>query len=660
VSDVWWRHPFRMFQTNLRLIDAGLDAEAVADAVRAHGADAWLVNTGGIYASHPSALASQTPNPFLAERQSGDLVADALAAAKSRGLRYMARMDFSKVLPEHADRHPEWLFVSADGERQVFNDLVTTCPSGGYFQQEAFAILDEIVDRYPVDGFFFNWFTYSEFNYAYRYFGPCHCDACREGFRAATGGELPRARDDAAYPAWQAWSEGMLLDLGRRITDHIHARLPEAGLILSDAADLRYEEANNGVGREPWRHHTAEGVSAALTHLPDVPVLVNCVSFLDFPYRMGSEEPERFAQYLIQSLSRGASISTYIMGYPGRIEYPSLALAGEITRYHRDAQAWYEGLRQDSPVLLVSRGAFWGLTEMPDQVREFRGIHSALQELHVPFDVVEARHLGELGGRLSSYSLVVLPDLGELGPDAAAQLDDYVSEGGRVLATASSGIDAEGAVQLASLGTVRRVEVRSGSDLLSSYVQLQPPHVVPLHGTYHVLERRADATARMNVMPPARYGPPEYCYGHEVSDDPGVVFGRHHAGRTAHVPWTIGQAYFTIGTRNLRDAFAEVVADLVPEGFGVETDLPQAVEVTLGRGARGRLVHLISHVHATARSYADPITLRGHRLRIAAPGIRHARSLVTGRLLETTRDGDDLIIALPDLGRFDAIAMEEQ
>jgi hypothetical protein len=71
-------------------------------------------------------------------------------------------------------------------------------------------------------------------------------------------------------------------------------------------------------------------------------------------------------------------------------------------------------------------------------------------------------------------------------------------------------------------------------------------------------------------------------------------------------------------------------------------------------------VHLISHVHATARSYADPITLRGHRLRIAAPGIRHARSLVTGRLLETTRDGDDLVIALPDLGRFDAIALEEQ
>ena len=25
----WWQHPFRMFQTNLREIDAGLDVEAV-------------------------------------------------------------------------------------------------------------------------------------------------------------------------------------------------------------------------------------------------------------------------------------------------------------------------------------------------------------------------------------------------------------------------------------------------------------------------------------------------------------------------------------------------------------------------------------------------------------------------------------------------------
>src|SRR5690606_39764657 len=96
----WWHHPFRTFQTNLREIDAGLDVEATLEAIQAHGADTWLLSVGGIIANHPSSLASQTVNPALAERPSGDLVGDAVAAAQARGVRVLGRMDFSKVRSE--------------------------------------------------------------------------------------------------------------------------------------------------------------------------------------------------------------------------------------------------------------------------------------------------------------------------------------------------------------------------------------------------------------------------------------------------------------------------------------------------------------------------------------------------------------------------------
>jgi Hypothetical glycosyl hydrolase 6 len=657
-DDQWWRAPFRMFQTNLRLIDADIHVDAVADTIAAHGADAWLVNTGGIYASYPSELGSQTANPHLHLRASGDLVADAITAAHARKLRYIARMDFSKVLDEQASAHPDWLFLSADGHRQSFNGLITTCPSGAYFQAESFAILDDVLDRYPVDGFFFNWFTFSERDYANRYIGPCHCPPCTEGFRASTGYRVPSGPGDATYAAWKTWSGQVLLDLSQRLRDHIHGRRPEAVLILSDTSDLRYEEANNALHRAPWRHQTGEDVSAALSRLPEVPVLVNCVSFIDFPYRMGAEDPERFAQYLIQALARGASISTYIMGPPGRIQYPSLGIAGEIMRYHRDAAEWYAGLRQNSPVLLVGPGRHTGGDAVPDNVQEFRGVFAALQELHLPFDVVDARHLSAVEpARLGSYALLILANLSPLSADAAALIDEYVRRGGRLLATGSSGFEGD-VCQLACSGILQIANGRSGADLLSSYIQTDAGTVVPLHGDYHVPVIDELATTAMRVLRPAPYGPPEYCYGHRQSSDPGVVLMAFGAGRSAHVPWSIGRAYADIGTRNLRDVLAAVIGELVPAGFGIATDLPEAVELVVGRGHRGDLIHLISHVHATSRSYADPVPLSGYRLKIAGGGNRRARSLVTGRDLTTVSEGGWLVIELPTLNRFDAIALE--
>src|SRR5690606_19574920 len=93
----WWLKPFAVFQTNLQEVDAVLDVERVHDLIEGHGADTWLINTGGIVSFYPSDLPFQTRNPFLEQRQSGDLIGDAVEAAHRRGIRVLSRCDFSKV-----------------------------------------------------------------------------------------------------------------------------------------------------------------------------------------------------------------------------------------------------------------------------------------------------------------------------------------------------------------------------------------------------------------------------------------------------------------------------------------------------------------------------------------------------------------------------------
>ncbi|MDQ3655442.1 MAG: beta-galactosidase, partial [Chloroflexota bacterium] len=386
----WWQQPFRMFQTNLREIDAGLDVERVLDYITDYGANAWLISVGGILSNYPTELDFQTANPHLARRQSGDLIGDAATAAVERGVHLLARMDFSKIDHRRAEEHPEWCFVDAAGEPQVYNGLTSVCPSADYYQHRLFDVLSEVLDRYPVDGFFLNWMSYNEFDYSKQYRGVCHCLSCQRAFAEfAPDATLPAGPESLDYPAWRRFTASKLDDLTARIREHIKARRPEAALILGNRADIVFHEANNAVGRPLWHHRTSEHVSAAKSFRPDVPVLVNSVGFVDMPYRLAGEEPHHFAQYLVQAISRGAIPSTYIMGTPDVIDYECLDTGAEIIQFHRDHADVYRDLVPDARVALVRPDPLRHSAErLAAATVEFQGLYLSLLERHIAFDVL--------------------------------------------------------------------------------------------------------------------------------------------------------------------------------------------------------------------------------------------------------------------------------
>ncbi|MDT0682319.1 beta-galactosidase [Roseicyclus sp. F158] len=410
----WWRKPFSVFQTNLQEIDATMDVEAVLDVIEAQGATTWLINTGGISSFYPTDLPYQTRIPFLIDRPSGDLIGDAVKAAKARGIRVLSRLDFSKVAPRIAREHPEWLFVSPKGAPQIYNTLYSTCPSRPYYQERSLDILDEVIDRYEIDGFFFNWFDFSEMDYSRVYHGVCHCDDCHAGFAAYAGGKaLPDGPGHPHYSEWLAFADEVATTLCAKIATHISNRRADAALVLKRGAPIVYYEANNAFGREPWHHNTSENVSAHMTGLPEVSLLVNSVSFVDMPYRMSGEQPEMFAQYLLQAIARGGNPSTYIMGAPGRIPYANLPEAARIEGFHRDHHDVYTGLQPASNIALVRPNPVRRADPTyARSVSEYRGLYSGLVEANLPFDTLSEEFLTKIAveGRLDAYQMVILPD----------------------------------------------------------------------------------------------------------------------------------------------------------------------------------------------------------------------------------------------------------
>lgn len=644
---LWWHEPFRAFQTNLREIDAGLDVHRVLDRIEEFGANAWLLSVGGIVSNYPTDLAAQTRNPALARRESGDLVGDAVTAAHARGVRLLARMDFSKVDRRRAEEHPEWCFVDPDGEWQVYNGLTSVCPSAPYYQRETFAVVDEVLSRYDVDGFFFNWASYNERDYSGRYRGVCRCLSCARAF----GGPLPTGPGDPGYPEWRRFAKTMIDDFCGRMRARIAARRPEAPLIMGDTADIVFHEANNQVGRPLWHHRTSEHVSAARTFRPQVPVFTNAVGFVDMPYRLAGEEPERMAQYLVQAISRGANPSTYVMGTPDDSRYECLDVAGRITRHHRDHQDVYTDLVPAARVLLVRPD----LLAAEPAIAEFQGLYRALLERHVPFDVLGQERLADCD-RLDEYAVVVLPDLGALEPAAVAALDQFA---GAVVGTGSSGFDGN-AAQLAGSPVRVRLAVRDGIEAVRSMHLLPDGDAafpVPVLGAYHVVEPADGAHTAMRVLSRAPYGPPEKCHGHAELAQPGLL----RAGGVTALPWTVGRAYREVGLSAHRDLFVDAVLDAAKVPVAVDTDLPEQVEVVLGRSRAGVVVHLVNLTGAGPQRFGPPVPVFGARLWIPwvdpAARVRALRASID--LAVTERDGRPGV-DLPPLGLFEVLVVDRE
>ncbi len=656
----WWRDPFRVFQTNLRETDAVLDVDRTLDAIHEHGSNVWLINGGGIMSFYPTDLPFQTRNPYLADRPSGDLLGDAVAAAHERGIRVVARMDFSKVTERVAQEHPDWLYVDPAGEHQVYEGLSSTCPAAGYYQEAAFAALTEVAERYDVDGFFFNWFGFNEIDYSGRYRGVSQNAESVRRFREWSGGdELPTGPESANYVAWQRFATETIDDLTARFRSHIATLLPGAAFIRGPGSDVVFHEANNEIGRPIWPFATSEAVSAARAVRPAQPVFVNSVAFVDMPYRLAAEEPSRFRQYIVQTIARGGNPSAYIMGEPGAIDYPNVTAVGDVFRFHRDHADIYRDAVPAARIALVR----------PDPLRadaarharsteEFRGLFRALQQCHLPFDVlplpdVRAAASASDAGRFAVY---VVPDCGELDDATVDALDVAVDAGALVILTGSSGATGRA---LAASPVAEYGPLREGRDLYAAYsvesadAAGHPRHpVVPVFGEYRSIRTREGARAVSHVAPPVAYGPPEKAHGNIIGDEPGIAVSGSGRGAVAVIPWTIGRSFHHLGLSVARDAVVALIEQHDAEIAPVRAEFPPHVEVVVLETPSDLIVHAVNVSGVQGNGFTPPVPIHGGRLTV--PGRRTAIDGSTGRPLDGAYDttADTSTVEVPSFDTF--------
>ena len=84
------------------------------------------------------------------------------------------------------------------GKPNIWNGCYLTCVNGGYYQEQVFKILGEVLEKYPIDGTFFNASGQRMCDNDGNTYAPCNCDNCKRLFRAKYNRDIPE-KPDAQY-----------------------------------------------------------------------------------------------------------------------------------------------------------------------------------------------------------------------------------------------------------------------------------------------------------------------------------------------------------------------------------------------------------------------------------------------------------------------------
>lgn len=693
-----------MPQADLDTYDAEHAAKTVADAY-ATLATVFALGYMEAEAYYPSKLAKHHD-----QLKGRDPFGDTVKALRERGILTLAYVNTLWAGPHVFEAHPDWMQRRLDGSPTRQGVGVTICPSSPYVEQLE-AITAEIAAGYDIDGFFFDEPSIQSW---------CTCQNCKDGFRAATGEDLP-LKPNWKSPTWNRfieWRFGVV----RRFIERLHNAAKRANPDYVVFSQYHFPMATpalehrrkrwGGAGRIPpqmddWYRPTyyaerldsyvpTEDIVGTEVYWDSVdkplwwggagtnmcrlaagdgkPVMV-LTEYPQFPWALTSLSGVDLRTTIADIVMSGGGpwFAWYGPGVGDERGLKHIADAfGDLER----AGAALDGLEAAAEVaILHSRTTMdrYGLGQVRDRaLDEVLGVYKALLERQVPVAVISDEHLTRES--LSRFKVLVLPNSACMTDAARAAVTDFVSRGGGLVSTFESGLYDENG-QPARAGVLDRAlgvrRSRRTTEIGIGYMRITHPQEVAPDIDERVLvpyrERqvamvpgqRATVIGR-TVSSINTFGPPP-----TDADLPAAIAVAHHRhGRSFTFAGNVGLQYYRYRSPEIAAFIAGAVRWAASEPLSLSfSAAPSTVGANLWRGPDGaRVVMLVNY--NTTNSLSAPSLLPVHDLTFtlrwgkAAESVR-ARSLIDGVELPTSVVGEMVTVSVPRLDYFAAIAFSQ-
>jgi hypothetical protein len=679
-SSNWWTKPYRIVQTNLRLIDVKQSPAKIARDVKAFGADAIVSNIGGIVAFYPTELELQWTNPLLEGR---DFVAEMIAAARAEGLIFIGRFDLSKAMELAYREHPDWFMKNRDGGPRIYEGTYQACPNGDWGRRYGEKILTEALQRYEVDGVFFNMPGYPTHDYAAVQHGPCTCDNCHRRFAEMYGydlplGAAPGTRENNDYLEFQSRTTRELALANYRAVKAVQPNVAVFGTDDFNEVGRWEVQRRYWYPLPEWVHQSGEQSQYYQARNPGAPFTSTSTAHMDYPWRQVLETASYHLLRFAQQIATGAYLDLYLMGtFDDQDDKRFVPAVKELFDWYGRNSTLYDGSRIAGRVGLYRSEATTllggGTASAAYRANGFRGAYRALSDARIPFQFIDSVRVNAGKTLLSTadFDAVILPNAALLSSNEAEALDAYVEAGGLVIATGETGAYDE------------RGSRRTGSAMQTSPVAMFGEPVsahgwtfdtgtgpfpfsgahVPADGKYYPVEPRAGVESLLARARAQRFGPPEFSFADPAvppSGETGALIARHGAGASVHLPWLPEWQYHRDGMPDLRNLFKALLDNFAKlqrfklEGAG-------RVELTVQARIDGSwLLHVINYSGQHEGTYDEPAEIHGLRLGVLGSISGGVAAHVSDRMLTTTSAPDSsgyIWIELPPIKYFEAVTV---
>jgi hypothetical protein len=569
------------FHTGPAIPDVGLDFDAVEFARTLQTAH---VNSVTVFAKcHHGHLYYATQRP---ERHPGlprdlNLTEEMVAALHDAGIR--APIYISVQCDEYAaNTHPEWVARNPDGSqvkwaKGVFDAGWQIMDMSSPYQDYLVAQTAEVLANFkPVDGIFFDmcWDQPSTTQWA------------EQGM--LTANLNPELEPDRATYARQ-----VALAYMRRLHDQVQASAPGATVYFNSRPLFNLEE------EIPFQEQVEiEALPTGGWGYMYFPVTVRYARLFGRPYLgmtarfhkswadFGGYKPYPALEFeTSQMMAHGARSSIGDQLHPrGRLDPAAYELIGKVYARIAEREPWLEGAIPQAQIGLF-KTPFIVTRTVQSLTQSDEGATRMLTQLRQQFNVVRR------DSDFNSFELLVLPDIIPVDTELADKLTAYLAQGGKLLLTGASGLNADATRSLLPLG----IQPQGWSPYTTTYFRFadEPSdHVMYERGV------RAQPLPAAEVLAQVVEPYFERAWNHFSSHKqtpPDRLTGYAAALLTANVgyiSYPIFSAFAQHGNLPFRRLVQTLLERLLPEPLA-RLEGPSGVEIVVNRQGPRTVVHLL-------------------------------------------------------------------
>ena len=670
------------------------DAEAIAAVMQSMHVNTVRMSTMGKYATIQGVRFSTHP-----DQGNRDLLQEMIAACRPRGIRVVPYISTGHKLAWSmvTEEFPEYAHQVSPGgppDRQhmfVGEDHGTVCWNTPY-RKAYMDLVEHVVADYDIDGIYFDtWRPFSIFPEP----RTCYCAGCREGFREASGLEIPYQADLADYSReerlviekYHGWYREQLAGIVSEVRAIVkkHKDIPliyninnpekimrEDPRIIEAMDAFLYERGHSMLER-------AEGVS--LARAAGLAVWPYVGSYDNWP-RSIHNGVDFGQEILVTAMFGGGPIISQPVAFLE--DAASRPIVAEPFRLLEEHSTFFKGFQNYPFVAVVyasedppghAQKNWWWKADVRSSSL---GAFAACLYRHIQVSSVLETLLDD-PSKMSSYRVLYLADVPYLSPERIENLKRFVEQGGGLLISYSTSLfGADGSRrERFALEELIRVRPREQVGELEQWMYKYSAMVGGPNDLYLTMREGVDpelAGWRSRLVPLWFYEPVSALEGGEVVADivtgdgrrpvlPAIVVSKHGRGRVAYLASSLESLYLGSNIKELADLVSTLIQWVAPEPLPFELQGPEGVIANMTQKGDTRVVHLSNWTgnkferRWLAEYYIAPVSDLQLRIPVAEGARVDVRQLAKGRI-ETNRSPGTLEILIPKMGAYQGIAVQ--